>query len=469
MSSSDPTATESAAGPASEGSMNKRPELKDDSLEIELDEIGGDAGPVTVDMAAQAGDGDADGKPSEQSAAPAEEPAAAAEETAVSSGEVSAADAKIEAETAAPVADAASDGRTETSPLVDGPPPTPPRDPRPEDFSDAVATALAAGRDLSEPSEPSLAERSEASETESAETESAAVSTTQDSDIVDADAMVESVEAVEVTPGPGALAAVLPNEAAETKDAPPPSDEDLLHNIVLPPGVKGAPTPGPTIQIGDADRTIISEMPPVPEPDVAPYPPLSWATQPVRKTEIIPRQTLQARRSVPIGERIRSIAGRQVQTSVAQLALLVVAASVMGAAAIKAVDRESFEPVASTPKLVPAMKTNTRIDVATAPRPPEIAPLPSHVDEVKPVAPSEPVTIEPAPRRVARKPKPAPAPAVTAEANTTKPAPEPAAKPVAAAKPAPAAKKPAPVAAPASKPRSRRVAQHTDWVDPFGQ
>jgi hypothetical protein len=260
-----------------------------------------------------------------------------------------------------------------------------------------------------------------------------------------------------VTPGPEALAAVLGEGAPAAVE--PPSDEELLDNVVLPPGMKGAAAP----LLGDADRTVISEMPPenFHEDRVAPYPPLSWATQPVRKTEIITRPTLQTKRSVPIGQRVRSIAGRPVQTSVAQLALLVVAASVMGAAAIKAVDRDPSEPLATTPKLLVPAGSKARIDVATAPRPPEIAPLPSHVEEAKPIEASTPVTIEPAPRRVVRKVRPAPvAPEVAA---APKPAPEP------VAKVAPPVKKPAPAASTATKPRTRRVAQHTDWVDPFGQ
>jgi hypothetical protein len=474
MSSSDPTSTEDAAGSAIEASMKKRPDLKDDSLEIELGELaeGSDSEPVTVDMAT-----------AELEAASAESAPAQAEQ--VESSEQAAA-----ADEAAPVEAPAVDGSTEasaseTSSLVDGPPPTPPRDPMPEDFSDAVATALAAGRNL--PAAP--ADVAEASSPE------ASVTSTQESDVVDADAMVESVEAVDaadagditesgavaeaaddadesleslaaaatsdVTPGPEEIAAVLGEDAPKPLPLEPPSDEELLDNVVLPPGMKGAAAPAPVPLIGDADRTVISEMPPEHDDRVASYPPLSWATQPVRKTEIITRPTLQAKRSVPIGTRVKSIAGRQVQTSVAQLALLVVAASVMGAAAIKAVDRDPSEPIATVPKLVPASRT-TRIDVATAPRPPEIAPLPSHVEEAKPIEASTPVTIEPAPRRVVRKAKPAAAPPAV-EVAAVKPAPEP------AVKPAPPVKKAAPVAAPAAKPRTRRVAQHTDWVDPFGQ
>jgi hypothetical protein len=445
MSSSDPTSTENPAASELEHAPSVRTDADkapDDSLEIVLSdasESAGEAEPVTVDMSA-------DDQP-----APAQPAQPSIEGTPLP--------VLIDDDDDEPMAAQAEAPRTETSSLVDGPPPTPPRDPAPEDYSDAVASAISASLGDKAP-EPTAVLQESATEVVAAEAEASeerpsfsqeATTAHGEEHELDADAIMESSDP---TPGPDAIAAAGLGGRAPL---PPPTDEELLHNVVLPPGVRGA-TATPTPVIGDADRTVISAMPPVvePEPFVAPYPPLSWATTPVRKTEIISRPTLQARTTPSFGQRLLSVAGKRVQTSVAQLGIVVLAASVLGGAAVKALDRGVPDEAAMPRKLVLPQSSKVRVDVATAPRPPEIAPLPPHVDEAPEATPRPVVTIEPTPRRAAKvKPKPA-APPVA-------PATEVAA--VEAPKPTPVVKK----AAAPSKPRTRRVAQHTDWVDPFGQ
>jgi hypothetical protein len=289
-------------------------------------------------------------------------------------------------------------------------------------------------------------------------------------EIMDADELIDSM-----TPAPVALEEAVVS-AAKTEESqaftpPPPSDEEILDHVKLPPGSTPMPMPlvaslaaeaaadQPGAELED-DQTVISPMPPMPEPSVSLPPPRrmssAWAVPPVEATE--PSILLA---SEGLGTKLGKMSKAPVQLSMRGLAVVVLLASALGGGVVRMVAGPGQPSVAVTS---PAK--------AEAPVPaPAIAPIPAVAEKAAP-APA-PAVVEKAAEKADKiektdkveKAEKAAAPKVAA-----KPAAKPAAAQgthiaLAAPKPAPAKKPAAP--APAAKPK--KAASGANWVDPFGQ
>jgi hypothetical protein len=282
----------------------------------------------------------------------------------------------------------------------------------------------------------------------------------------------------------GAVAAPLVSaeEAPWTADAPPPEEEveadGLVEEIASPSrseleaitkeAVRSelAPPAFPDDDEGDEDRTVLSPMPieadpPSPSLDLlaarapVPRPVLPEQTEPVRvslgRLPVAPRP-----RIADAVESIKRVAGHRVNASVAQLAIVVLASSVVGASAVRLFGHRGGE---ATAQATPARLLDGPSEVAP-PRLPEIAPLPAVVEGAPAVPQAEP---EPLKQKTALRPKlRLPHPATTTVATT---APD---RPADSSAEGVAAPRPVPLKKPAVKARTRHVAQQGTWVDPFG-
>jgi len=310
-------------------------------------------------------------------------------------------------------------------------------------FADMVASPEAP---KSEPApEPQGAEIS----AESAEPESG--------EILDADELIDSM-----TPSPvlaeEAEAAVARTEesAAYAEPPPPPSDEEILDHVKLPPGSTPMPMPlvaspaadeAPGASLED-DQTVISPMPPMPEPSVSLPPPRrmtsAWAAVPPEPSILLASEGL--------GTKLGKMVKAPVQTSIATLAGVVLVASALGGGVVRLLSNPA----------TPATVTVAAPAQAETPAPaPAIIPAPAAEKVAAVEAPAPAVAVADKPAPVAK--------------AAAKPAAKPVAKPAAAQgthialagstppKPAPAKK-----AAPAAKPK-KAPASSAGWVDPFGQ
>jgi hypothetical protein len=317
-------------------------------------------------------------------------------------------------------------------------------------FADMVAPPEEAKIELAPPAEISVAAPSE--EAESGE-------------ILDADALIDSMtpapEPAAIEAAEAAAAELARTEESQAFAAPtppsdePPTDEEILDHVKLPPGATPMPLVATTASsevpgsaLGDDDQTVISPMPPIPEPAVLPPPPRfgsAWASPAADQTPSI----LLAQEG--LGTKVRRVAVSRVQTSVATMAVVVIGSCALGAAVMRLAS-----PAAPAPAIV-AGPAPAKAEPAHAP---DIAPLPA----VATPAPAEPAKVA-APvvaekTEKAQKPAPKPAPA------KAKPAPQ--GTHIALAAPAPS--KPAPAKAkPAAPAKPKKAAQGGNWVDPFGQ
>jgi hypothetical protein len=282
-------------------------------------------------------------------------------------------------------------------------------------------------------------------------------------EILDADALIDSMTPA---PEPAAIEAAeaAAAELARTEESrafpppTPPSDEEILEQVKLPPGATPMPlvaTTGssevPGSALGDDDQTVISPMPPIPEPAVLPPPPRfgsAWASPPADLTPSI----LLTREG--LGTKIRKVAASRVQTSVATMAIVVIGSCALGAAVMRAAAPAA--PAAPATPMIVAGPAPAKAEPAHAPA---IAPLPATPAPAEPVkaAPVVAEKTEKAEKPAAAKPAPAKAkPAAPRETHIALAAP-------AAAKPAPGKAKPTAPAKP------KKAAQGNNWVDPFGQ
>jgi hypothetical protein len=296
-------------------------------------------------------------------------------------------------------------------------------------------------------------------------------------EIFEAESLVESMTPAPVVepvlePAPATLAATDESPAFVT-DAP--SDEQILENIVLPPGSAPAPlvTGAAFLSTGTApvasadalatspglppagaeledDHTVIS-LPPVPEPSI-PVPVFrsTWAQGPVAPAPEPPMAMLLTRQE-GFTDKLLKLATAKVQTSVAGLAVVVIAASALGAGVVKMTSKPSPRAaiVAAAPEAAKA-ETAQAVPAAAPATAPAAAPA---------ATPAPAIAEKPAPVRPAAHAKGhAPAPTHIALAAPAKPA----AKHPAA--PAPAAAKAKKPAGPAHSPE-----KGAGWVDPFGQ
>jgi hypothetical protein len=280
-------------------------------------------------------------------------------------------------------------------------------------------------------------------------------------EILDADALIDSMTPA---PEPAAIEAAeaAAAELARTEEsqafAPPtpPSDEEILDQVKLPPGATPMPLLATTASsevpgsaLGDDDQTVISPMPPIPEPAVLPPPPRfgsAWASPPADQTPSI----LLTREG--LGTKVRKVVGSRVQTSVATMAIVVIGSCALGAAVMRAAS-----PASPAAPVIVAGPAPAKAEPAHAPA---IAPLPA----VATPAPAEPAKAAPVvAEKTEKAEKPAPAKPAPAKA---KPAP----RETHIALAAPAAAKPAPAKAkPAAPAKPKKAAQGGNWVDPFGQ
>jgi hypothetical protein len=294
---------------------------------------------------------------------------------------------------------------------------------------------------------------------------------------LEAEAVVESILATARTSHHDAEQ-TLGAAPAFAEDAPP-SDEVLLANIVLPAAFSSTPSmivAGESArshsleEVGDEDRTTISSLP----PEIALAParlpaPIFAASEKVRRvtptwpgTETVtpaPQQFGRLPRPPVRGwvRMARQVAGHRVNTSVAQLAIVVVSATAFGAAAGHLMNPAPPANQAAAAAMIPDRAEDLHLK-ALPPRPPEIAPLPPAVVEV--VDP-QPIEVEQPKPRLARKRVirvQAPAGDVTAERGAEAAAADPTSQTAAP-----------PRKTTAAKPRTRHVAQQGGaWVDPFG-
>jgi hypothetical protein len=255
-------------------------------------------------------------------------------------------------------------------------------------------------------------------------------------------------------------------------------DEALLDKVVLPatPGTPTSASPESETTAPPADRpgfedeeTVISEMSPIEAPPRLP-PPQVPAETGRRITPPWPGTAAVDPPRHPIGRlprapargvmyRVRQVANHRVNATVAQLAIVVVSATALGAAAVRMFGPSLIIPAAPEPTIMPESVAQPHFE-SLPPRPPEIAPLPSAVDIPEPVEEVEQPRARPGRRTRAARPTVAAAAAggdATAEQTGNPAAGEP------PTRTAPAAKKTTP-----ARPRTRRVAQQSAWVDPFG-
>jgi hypothetical protein len=271
-------------------------------------------------------------------------------------------------------------------------------------------------------------------------------------EIFEAEALVESETPAPEVSDPASLAAT---QETPAQPAVPPTDDEILRHVVLPPGTTPAPLAGSAL--GDDDRTVISPMPPIPEP--APMPPLrpTWGATPVA-SEVTASIPLSTRGGDGFTDKLLKLAGARVQTSVGMLAFVVVAASALGGVVVS-LAVGGGEPTTTT-KIVSPAATQSAAALPKEPAlPPAVEPkieAPASAAAAPAVA-EKPAAAKPAPRTVVAKPRPAPTRVALA-------APKPAAPAAAAPKPAAAAG-----AAAAAAAKSKKPAQGNNWVDPFAQ
>ena len=284
-------------------------------------------------------------------------------------------------------------------------------------------------------------------------------------EILDADELIDSM-----TPAPEVAESILAKteeSAAYATPPPPPSDEEILDHVKLPPGSTPMPMPlvaslaaepateAPGSALED-DQTVISPMPPMPEPSVSLPPPRrmtsAWATPP--EPSILLAGPALTMPSEGLGSKLGKMVKSPVQFSVASLVGVVLIASALGGGVMRVISGSAKQAV-----------------VVTSPAKAE-APAPAPA--IVPVAAQPEKVAEKTPEKAVEKPAPVAAVAPKADKPASKPATKPAGKAAApqpthialaapSQKPAPA-KKPA---APAAKPK--KAANSAGWVDPFGQ
>jgi hypothetical protein len=292
-------------------------------------------------------------------------------------------------------------------------------------------------------------------------------------EILDADALIDSMTpAPELVDGEPVASLAKTEESQAFTPPPPPSDEEILDHVKLPPGAtpmplvtNAAPAPGSTL--GDDDKTVISPMPPVPEPSVSLPPPprftSAWAQ--ASASEQPPSIVLAPE---GLGTKVRKVAASRVQTSVATLAVVVIGSCALGAGVMR-----MASPAPATPLVVTATspaKAEPAVKPAIAPLPAAEAPAPA--EPAKPAAAAAAPVVADKPEKTEKADKP------EKTEKVEKPA---AAKPaVAKAKPAAAQGTHIALAAPAAKPAAAKAkpaapkgkkapASSAGWVDPFGQ
>jgi hypothetical protein len=274
-------------------------------------------------------------------------------------------------------------------------------------------------------------------------------------EIFEAESLVESM-----TPAPvleTAPESMVATQESESYTPPPPTDEEILGNVVLPQGAMAS-----SLSSLDEDRTVISPMPAMPAiPEAAPTLPTmraSWGMgTPLESTApILLRQYEDG-----FTDKLKKVVTSRVQTSVATLAVVVLAASALGGAVVK---MTGSSPAPKTALTAPAKVETAVVVPAVAPLP-AAAPAPVKTAEAtpaeKPAVAEKPAPVEkPAPAHPVAHAKPHPA----AASGTHIALAAPPVKTAAAKRPAPA-----PVAAKGKKPAAGAHAQPAGWVDPFGQ
>ena len=376
------------------------------------------------------------------------------------------ADIQISLAEGAPGADVVADSDNNETPL---PVVVEDEEPSYKAFADMVAP----------PDEPKAAP---AGEEDPAVAVAAASEEAESGEILDADALIDSMTPAPVLVDGEPAASLAKTEESQAFAAPPtpPSDEEILDQVKLPPGSTPMPLvmttaslgQAPGAALGDDDQTVISPMPPIPEPATLPPPRFTsaWATGASPASDLTPSILLAPE---GLGTKIRKAAGSRVQTSVATLVVVVIASCGLGAAVMRLAS-----PSGPATPLVVTAPAPAKAEPVHAP---DIAPLPAAAATApaEPAKPSKPAAVvaehadkadkvekaEKAEKteKVAEKvEKPAPAkPAPTAA--KAKPAAQGTHIALAAPKPTPA-KRPAPAAKPKKAPASS-----AGWVDPFGQ
>lgn len=327
-------------------------------------------------------------------------------------------------------------------------------------FADMVASTEAPrneANEANEPSEPAPEMHAAEVSTESAEPESG--------EILDADELIDSM-----TPAPVLLDAAEPAVSARTEESaayveppPPPSDEEILDHVKLPPGSTPMPMPlvaslapeapvdsdAPGASLED-DQTVISPMPPMPEPTVSLPPPRrmnsAWAVPPEPSILLA---------SEGVGTKFGKMVKAPIPISAATLAGVVLLASAVGGGVVRLLSGPT----------APSKVVATAPAQAEAPAPaPAIVPAVAEKAAAVPAPTPTPAVAEKPADKAIEKAAEKPAPAKVAAKPAAKPAPAPQRTHMALAEPKPA---PAKKAAPAAKPK--KAAPATAWVDPFGQ
>src|SRR4051812_4227023 len=166
-------------------------------------------------------------------------------------------------------------------------------------------------------------------------------------EILDADALIDSMtpapEPAAIEAAEAAAAELARTEESQAFTPPtPPTDEEILDNVKLPPGATPMPLVATTASsevpgsaLGDDDQTVISPMPPIPEPAILPPPRAfgsAWGAAPPVVADRTP-SILVTREG--LGTKVRKVAASRVQTSVATMAIVVIGSCALGAAVMR--------------------------------------------------------------------------------------------------------------------------------------
>src|SRR6185436_3802347 len=215
-------------------------------------------------------------------------------------------------------------------------------------------------------------------------------------EILDADALIDSMTPAPVLVDGEPAASLAKTEESQAFAAPPtpPSDEEILDQVKLPPGSTPMPLvmttaslgQAPGAALGDDDQTVISPMPPIPEPATLPPPRFTsaWATGASPASDLTPSILLAPE---GLGTKIRKAAGSRVQTSVATLVVVVIASCGLGAAVMRLAS-----PSGPATPLVVTAPAPAKAEPVHAP---DIAPLPAAAATApaEPAKPSKPAAV----------------------------------------------------------------------------